>query len=300
MAGVLSCGVAVIDFVFSMDTLPTEAKKYRAQNAAIVGGGCAASAAIAVARLGGQSSLISRLGKDPIGEMILKGLESEQVDCSAVRTFSENRSSFSSIYIDARGERQIVNYRDPTLPDGSDWLPAPIPSGIGAVLADNRWASGAVGLLTTAKKQGIPGVLDAERPMEKGSSEAIAAASHVAFSAEGLRDYAGDGDMREQIQEIAEKTGNWVCFTDGAHGVYWTGETGIEHLPAYSVEVVDTLGAGDAWHGAFALALAENQSISNAVRFASATAAIKCSRFGGRDGIPTRPEVEAFIQERHV
>ncbi len=300
MAGVLSCGVAVIDFVFSMDTLPTEAKKYRAQNAAIVGGGCAASAAITVARLGGHSSLISRLGKDPIGEMILNGLEAEQVDCSPVRLFSENRSSFSSIYIDAQGERQIVNYRDPALPDEPDWLPARLPSGTDAVLADNRWTSGAVTLLKTAKMQGIPGVLDAERPMDDGSSEAIAAASHVAFSAEGLLEYAGDGDMGRQIAEIAEKTGNWVCVTDGANGVYWTGQSGIEHLPAFSVEVIDTLGAGDAWHGAFALALAEKQSIEDAIRFASATAAIKCSRFGGRDGIPTRPEVEAFIQERQV
>ncbi|MEP3275244.1 MAG: PfkB family carbohydrate kinase [Stappiaceae bacterium] len=300
MAGVLSCGVAVIDFVFSMDSLPSEAKKYRAENAAIVGGGCAATAAIAVARLGGQSSLASRLGKDPVGDMILSGLEAEHVDCGTVRSFPGRRSSFSSIYIDGQGERQIVNYRDPTLPEETDWLPTSIPSGIDAVLADNRWTSGAVALLNTAKAQGLPAVLDAERPMDDGSIEAIAAASHVAFSAEGLQEYAGPGDMRRQITDIANETGNWVCVTDGANGVFWTGDSGVEHCPAYQVDVIDTLGAGDTWHGAFALALAEKQTIQDAISFASAAAAIKCSRFGGRDGIPTRVEVDSFIQERKV
>ena len=72
----------------------------------------------------------------------------------------------------------------------------------------------------------------------------------------------------------------------------------IAHLPAFAVEAVDTLGAGDVWHGAFALGLAEGQGERAAIRFASAAAAIKCTRFGGRAGAPQRTEIEAFLAAR--
>ena len=79
-------------------------------------------------------------------------------------------------------------------------------------------------------------------------------------------------------------------------GRVWAVEDGtIAHIPAFVVETVDTLGAGDVWHGAFALALAEGQGAREAIRFASAAAAIKCTRFGGRAGAPTRQEVDAFL-----
>ncbi len=86
-------------------------------------------------------------------------------------------------------------------------------------------------------------------------------------------------------------------MTDGENGVYWTEGERIRHTPAFHVQAVDTLAAGDTWHGAFALALAEGMGEEPAVRYASAVAAIKCTRFGGRDGIPDRAEVEAFLKE---
>jgi sulfofructose kinase len=69
-------------------------------------------------------------------------------------------------------------------------------------------------------------------------------------------------------------------------------------MPAFAVEAVDTLGAGDTFHGAFALALAEGRDIQAAMRFAAAAAAIKCTRFGGIEGAPLRGEVEAFLAGR--
>ncbi|MBX9874054.1 MAG: sugar kinase, partial [Beijerinckiaceae bacterium] len=72
----------------------------------------------------------------------------------------------------------------------------------------------------------------------------------------------------------------------------------IAHRPAFAVAAVEPLGAGDVWHGAFALALAEGQGERAAIRFASAAAAIKCTRFGGRSGAPRRQEIEAFLAQR--
>jgi sulfofructose kinase len=85
--------------------------------------------------------------------------------------------------------------------------------------------------------------------------------------------------------------------TDGARGVWhWNGREAV-HTPAFAVTVVDTLAAGDVWHGAFALALAEGMPEQPAIRFANAAAALKCTRFGGRSGTPTRAELDLFLKE---
>jgi sulfofructose kinase len=297
MASILLAGVAVIDFIFMLDHLPRAAEKYRARDAAISGGGCAANAAVAVARLGGRALLAARIGADTVGDLIVAGLEAEGVDCGRVRRFEGCRSSFSSVYVDAAGERQIVNFRDISLSFDAGWLAAEIPSGFDAALGDTRWPQGSALVLRAARERGVPGVLDAEAPIAE-AREALHAASHVAFSVQGLRDHCGHTDIVRSLHQVAAETGAWVCVTDGAQGVTCLVGGGIVHVPAFPVDAVDTLGAGDVWHGAFALGLGEGMDELRAVRFANAVAAMKCTRFGGRAGIPQRAEVERFLEER--
>jgi len=85
--------------------------------------------------------------------------------------------------------------------------------------------------------------------------------------------------------------------TLGEKGAIWLEDGEPVHQPGFVVDVIDTVGAGDTFHGALAVALAEKQSIADAVRFAGASAALKCTRFGGRAGIPSRSEVDAFISK---
>ncbi|MGE0499989.1 MAG: PfkB family carbohydrate kinase [Rhizobiaceae bacterium] len=297
MTTVLIAGVAVIDFVFRIDEMPRRAEKYRARDAEIVGGGGAANAAVAVARLGGRALLATRLGDDAIADMILADLARENVDTTLVRRFDGKRSSFSSVFIDAKGERQIVNYRDMGMSFDADWLTPMLPDRFDAALADTRWPQGGPAVLDAAKARGLPAIVDAEAPTREALAT-IRAGTHVAFSRQGLRDYCGHGDIERGLRQAAAETGAWVCVTDGEHGVTFLakGETG--HVPAYPVEVVDTLGAGDVWHGAFALALGEGADETEAIRLANAAAAIKCTRFGGRAGAPGRAEAETFMRAR--
>ena len=297
MANVLTCGVAVIDFVFYMDNFPHEAKKYRTANATIVGGGNAANSSVAIQRLGGSASLIARVGDDEIGEIIVSGLNHENVDCALVRRIDGIKSSFSSIYVNKTGERQIMNFRDPEFPVSTSWFPEKIPERIDVILADNRWTKGAIDLLEKARQQGIPGIIDVERSIEPELESALQLASHIAFSAEGLEEYMGCGNQGEQVLQVAKNTGNWVCVTTGEHGVIYTDGNTVEHFPAFSVNAIDTLGAGDTWHGAFALAIGEGMQIDPAIRFASAAAALKCTKQGGRGSSPLRSEVEQFLKE---
>ena len=105
MTRIVTTGVAVVDFVFFLDEMPRLAEKYRANGDEITGGGGAANAAAAIARLGGHAMLASRLGSDQVADMIAAGLEADGVDCTMLRRFEGCRSSFSSVFIDKAGER---------------------------------------------------------------------------------------------------------------------------------------------------------------------------------------------------
>lgn len=294
MTTILVAGVAVIDFVFRLDAMPRSPEKYRARDAAVSGGGCAGNAAAAIARLGGDARLATRLGADRVGDMIVADLEAEGVDCALARRFEGGRSSFSSVYLDDAGDRQIVNFRDLSLSFDASWLEGSLPE-FDAALGDTRWAQGTASVLRAARERGRPGVLDAEAPMAE-ALEALGQASHVAFSMQGLRDYCGHEDVRSGLAKAASETGAWVCVTDGANGVTYLARDQFGHVPAFAVDAVDTLGAGDAWHGAFALGLGEGTDEPAAIRFANAVAAIKCTRFGGRAGLPSRQDVEEFMR----
>lgn len=296
MTKIVTTGVAVMDFVFHLDDMPRLAEKYRAKGAEITGGGGAANAAAAIARLGGHAMLASRLGSDQVADMIAAGLEADGVDCTMLKQFEGRRSSFSSVFIDQAGERQIVNFRDPELPMDAGWLLAALPDDFDAALADTRWPDGAEVLMRRARECGVPGVLDGEAPIREAEA-ALHLASHIAFSAQGLRDWAQHEDLNTALYDIAAETGAFVCVTDGAKGVNWRHGSASGYEPAYAITPLDTLGAGDVWHGAFALRLSEGASPPEAIRFASAVAAIKCTRTNGRAGYPTRAETETFLNE---
>ena len=292
---VLCVGIAAQDHVFALDAMPAQATKYRASAFAAVGGGIAATAAVAVARLGGKARLVTRLGDDAIGDAIVAELTAYGVDCGLSPRHRGCVSSISAVLVDKAGERLIVNYLDPRLPEGPEGVP-PIPPGVAVVLADTRWPGGALAALSAAKAAGIHAILDGDMP---GAPHALyEAATLVAFSREGLAGAVAESDVGRGLEKAARLSDAMMMVTDGARGVSWIEDGAFRHFPAFAVDAVDTLGAGDVFHGALALALAEGRAISDAVRFASAAAAIKVTRFGGRAGAPTRPEVDEFLAWR--
>jgi sulfofructose kinase len=294
MASVLSIGIAVLDYVFQVETMPERAEKYRAQRMAAVGGGIAANASVAVARQGGASLLITRLGDDALAHTILGEIAAEGVDVSLSRRFEGKKSPLSCILVDKRGERMIVSYSDTGMSETTEWLPGTLPAGVDAVLGDTRWEAGSRHMFGLARKSGAIAVLDADRkPADHGI---IGACTHAALSAQACLEITGETDPAKGLAALRLQFSNWLAITDGENGVFWTDGDVIRHTPAFKVDVVDTLGAGDTWHGAFALGLAEDMGEATAVRYACAVAALKCTRFGGRSGIPDRMEVERFLE----
>lgn len=292
MSTVLVVGVAVMDFMFFMDEFPTRPEKYRADQALVTGGGCGGNAAVAIARLGGDARLATRLGNDAVGRMIADDLIECGVDLKLTDR-SGRRSSYSSIVVAANGDRQIVNFRGDGLAEHTGAIRDA--EKVDAVLVDTRWPEGACEALRRARHFSVPGIVDGEAPLV---DEVLSLASHIAFSEQGLADFAPGKSRADALRLAAEKYDAWVCVTHGESGVtHVTADGRLVTVPAFNVETKDTAGAGDVWHGAFALALAEGQTEHDAVRFSNAVAALKCARIGGRSGTPTRDETEEFLKE---
>ena len=284
-----------MDFVFKVDQLPDKTDKYRARDAFASCGGNAANAAIAVKRLGGEPILTTRVGMDAIGNMIIDDLEKEGIDTSAIHRVEGGKSSFSSVLIDRNGERQIMNFRGLQLGDNAEWLNEA--RQFDALLADNRWPPLTLKAIEVAKSKNVPIVVDAEPPFD---IEVVEHATHIAFSHQGLVDFIGAQSVESALLAADNMLDGWVCVTDGENGTYYMENGAPTNIPAVAVEAVDTLGAGDVWHGALTLMLAEGADLRQAITFANAAGTLKCTRTGGRHATPDRSETLNFLQRHQV
>jgi len=260
------------------------------------GGGVAANAAVAVARLGGRARFIGCVGADPRGQQVKRGLRSEGVLVDSLHEVSGQSTPTSSVVVDNDGARMIVNHLNAGFFDLAESRWATNICDANAVLVDLRWLEGAEASLVAAKRAGIPGIVDVDRPVDPGA-DLLALASHLLFSRDALCAMTDHPDPANALQLAAPWTSAWLGVTLGRDGVIWIDGRRLRHLAAHTIESIDTLGAGDTFHGAFALALAEGRADVEALVFANAAAAMKCLTKGGRSGIPNRSDVERFMRD---
>ncbi|EIB7461354.1 sugar kinase [Salmonella enterica] len=294
MVRIACVGITVMDRIYYVEGLPTEGGKYVAKRYTEVGGGPAATAAVAAAKLGAQVDFIGRVGDDDTGNSLLAELESLGVNTRYTRRYTQARSSQSAIMVDAKGERIIVNYPSPDLLPGAGWLNDIDFSQWDVVLADVRWHDGAKQAFTLARQAGVMTVLDGDITPQD-ISELVALSDHAAFSEPGLARLTGMSEAIDALKKAQMLTNGHVYVTRGSEGCNWLEKAAVRHQPGFTVEVVDTTGAGDVFHGALAFGLARGYAIEEAVRFASGVAALKCTRPGGRAGIPDCEQTRSFL-----
>lgn len=263
-----------------------------------IGDGMSASAACAIVKLGGRAEFWARAGDDANGRAAIASLAEAGLDCSNVRYVTGVKGSFCTVVIDGDGERIVIPRHDPALPNDIDWLPLDrIRNGeFSAVLTEVRWPEGAAAVLDAARETGIPAILDAEVGAP-GVMEALAAkATHVLYSETGLAAHVGRAAARNQLTRAqALLPDKFLGVTRGADGFYWLENGRVRHALGVAVKAIDTLGAGDVFHGAYALALAESMTTPDAARFACVAASLKCTVFGGRIGAPDRAAVADLL-----
>ncbi len=295
---ILCAGIIVLDEVFRVEEFPQADGKVQATGFFVVNGGCAANAALAIARLNGRAALAGPMGgpagEDHNGDRVLEALARENVDCALCQRIDGLATAQSAIFMNARGDRTIVTYRDERIAATVPADPQGIVAAADALLADNRYPDFVAPICAAARARGLPVVLDGDRPTIE-DDPLFRIASHVIFSSECLRETTGVADLGAALQRIARNTGAFLAVSNGPDDVVYLNDGALYRLPVFKIAAVDTLGAGDAFHGGFALALAEGRSEVDAMRFGAAVAGIKCTRLGGSSGAPTRPEVEAFL-----
>jgi sulfofructose kinase len=298
MASILCAGIAVLDEVFRVSAFPMPDTKVQASEFITIGGGNAANAAVAIARLGGQAYFAAPLGDDAVGDRLIESLQREGVECVGCVRVPGAHTPVSAIFVDARGDRTIANYRDHRLNDATVDDPERLVASMDAVLVDNRFPDFVAPICRAAMARRIPVVIDADKEADD-RQPLFTAATHLIFSAQCLRATGRTDDLASGLAHMGKLTDAFLAVTDGSHPVLWydRSRATIRETPVFAVKAVDTLAAGDVFHGAFALALVEGRGIEDGLRFAAAAAALKCSRFGGSAVAPRRAEVDALLAQ---
>jgi sulfofructose kinase len=294
---ILCIGMPVRDLTFRVSGVPARGSKENATHFDEICGGNALNAAIGIVRLGGRASICGPMGdsRETSSRFIFEKLAHEGIETKDIVHMPGLVTPISSVMVDPSGERTIVTFRDPAL-----WK-VQLPSAdmlledCAAILTESRCAEFCTDLCAEARRRGIPVIVDVDRAMSLREG-LLNASSHLVFSSEPLQETADVTDDGQALKKIAKLTPSFLAGTRGPKGTIWLDEQGhLQETPAFPVHTVDTLGAGDVFHGAFALAITEKQELREALRFASAAAALKCTRFGGAFAAPQRAEVTALL-----
>lgn len=296
---VLCVGAAVLDTLFRVHELPSGQGKFLPHDMLVIAEGMASSAAYAVARLGGRASLWGAVGDDETGARIVRDLSADGIDTSGMVCVEGARSALSTILVDDHGERLIVPFYDSRLHEATRPVTAADIAAFDAVLVDVRWPKLALETLQAARRAGIPAILDGDVAPEGVIERLAPAASHIVFSQPAAERLTGVVDLVAMVQRLKQTFAQaFICVTAGEKGCYWFEEASgsVRHLPAITIKAVDTLAAGDIFHGAFALFVAEGKPVEDCIRLSSIAAALKCEVFGGRTGAPTRADVVGKLQ----
>lgn len=288
---VLCVGHAAYDVTMTVDRHPGSDEKCSATSMVACGGGPAANAAVAVARLGGKSGFLGYLGTDHFGARHYEELVREGVDVAGV-VRGQHPTPLSAVLVKPDGTRTVVNHKaqTPSLFPGQVDLSRLAPK---VILLDGHEPELAVAVLGRASALGARTVLDAGS-VRRGTLDILGAVDFVIASRRFAVDFAAGEDPLAALRHLSRHA-VWAAVTLGDAGVVWVEDSGAKTLRAHAIEAVDTTGAGDVFHGAFALAIARGALPSRAIRFANAAAALACTRLGARPGIPTAADVVALL-----
>jgi sulfofructose kinase len=289
---VLCVGHASFDLTMMIDHHPGADEKCAAISLVKCGGGPAANAAVAVARLGGTSAFVGYLGDDLYGAEHLEELLLEGVNTTLV-TRGINPTPISFILVKPDGSRTVVNYKAETpfleiaQVDFSSCSPK-------VILFDGHEPQISVPLARSARDKKVVTVLDAGS-VHQGTVDLSLLVDYLVASEKFAFDFTGEHNLQRALRILQERAPAAVISL-GEKGLVWRNNSGEGRLPAFHAEAVDTTGAGDTLHGAFALEIARGLNFRPALHFASAAAALSCKKQGARPSIPTRLEVEAFLK----
>jgi ribokinase len=294
-----------MDLVVRTPQLPDPGQTVLGDNFQQFPGGKGANQAVAVARLGGRCRLIGHVGRDLFGQQLLEGLQAEGVDCRCVHA-EDAPSGVAVILVNARGENCIVVAGGANLrltPDdifscedafeGASvallQLEVPQPTVRAAIEVARRHNCKVIMDPAPAPRQ-LPPELYRVDVLSPNAIEAETLTGAKAIEERMDKQVASELITRGAASAVL-KLGPRGCLVAMADGHFYT-------VPTYTVPVVDTTGAGDAFTGALGLAMARGQNMHQAAKFANAAGALTCTRIGAQSAMPSAQEVEMLMRDQ--
>jgi len=295
----LGC-VAIDDLLFVADYPPADSK-VRVRREERQCGGLTATALVAAARLGSRCAFAGILGDDDLSRFVLDRMAQEGIDTAHVCRQDGARPVHAVIIVDdTRKTRTIFFDLEGACGEGPDWPAEEVILSARVLFVDHLGVDRMVRAARVARRAGLPVVADLESDEHPRFAELLALTDHLIISQDFAAKLTAQSDPASAAERLWTGSRQAVVITCGPQGCWYlgAGDKQARHQPAFAVEVVDTTGCGDVFHGAYASALARGLDLAARARFAAAAAALKATQPGGQAGIPTRPVVEGFLAER--
>lgn len=303
MYDIVGVGHNCIDRLCVVEDYPKEDSSTHITKIETQGGGAVATAMVAASRLGMKTTIIGPIGNDGVSNETISLLKKDGVDTSNLIRLDGISGLQSFVMINpANGSRTKFPQRDllPNIEFGNKEKEIIKESKV--LHLDGTNNANAMNAAQIARKEGCIVSLDAcsMRDDNKLNVDLASMADILIMNAKYPLRVSGKSSYEEALLEMSTWGPKIVMATLGDQGCLAVIDGKVKAFPAFKIKAVDTTGAGDVFHGAFLTAMIDGKGFEDCILFASATSAIKCTHLGGRDGIPSKQEVEEFLKNNKL
>lgn len=296
---VTAVGISVVDHIMIVDGFVSAEGSFHCERYMVEGGGMAATALAAASRLGSVTRLFSRTGDDLNASFIIEGLKQFGIDTAGVIKVPGRSSTVSFVLVDkTTGEKQFYSEWDkPAYIDHIE-LDVTRLDGTAVLLLDGHWIEGARDAVQWAHRRGIPVVADFKRKY-RGIETLFPFIDYFIIPDFFAKELVPNESMDTVLRRLADLQSGIPVVTEGGNGGVYIKDGEIRRYRAFTIDNVDSTGAGDAFHGAFCHFLAKGYAFEHCIELSSAVGALNCRAFGGRTALPTIDELSAFLTEHN-
>ena len=300
---VLGFGAVAVDELLLVDRYPPAESKVRVRRREQQCGGLTGTALVAAARLEARCAYVGVIGDDELSHLVLNRLAREGIELAHAVHRRDACPAHSTIVVDLGcNTRTVFAGMDGCLGADDSRPAAGLIEAARCILIDHHGVEGSLRAARIARAAGVPVVADFERRPEGAFDELLAEVDHLVVGQRFAEQLSGEGHPGRAAERLAAAGRRAAVVTCGADGCWFADgraseSVAADHQPAFPVNVADTTGCGDVFHGAYCVAIARAASQRAAVRFASAAAALKAEHVGGQSGCPTLDEVETLLGE---
>ena len=301
---VVGLGLATLDVLIRLNEMPTWGHSSRIQGFGFDGGGLVGTAMVAAARLGVRVGFCGTAGTDVSSEIKLRSMVQAGIDLSHLCHRPGPEDQVVIVYVHAdTGERQFSGIQPrPSTPLRVQELDRDYITAADYLHIDGFHYEASLQAAKWMREAGKTVVMDGSKtdgPVSERQRSLVPLVDVLITGSGFARGLTGCADIWRAGQAILEMGPRIFVETVGDEGSYTVTPTEQFRIPAFEVDVVDTTGAGDVYHGAYIVALLQGWSARHCALFATAASAIKCKQLGGRAGIPSFNEVMCFLRDRN-